>query len=309
MKIGVIGATAGIANKAYLSIYAQLQNHHEFIIYSRNLAKVQAINQHYYFSRASSTLKDLENCNLVMIHAATSEHYRLAHQFLNLGIHVFMDKPISESFDETQKLIQLADEKNCLFMIGFNRRFAPLTQKLKKVPNKNVVSITKNLADNAAAIQYTLYDIFIHPLDTLIYLLDADILDCKYRLFEDEGKIKQILVTLQTEATIGLAAMNLESGAYTETFKVESLSGTYLADELEHFYSTQKNQTQIENFNGWTSISVRRGFYDMIVRTFEAVESFNGKNREELQHQLLQDNVIQSHAIINYILEEHKSGK
>ncbi len=39
MIIGVIGATSNIASKAYLPVYAKMQEEHRFILYSRQWDK------------------------------------------------------------------------------------------------------------------------------------------------------------------------------------------------------------------------------------------------------------------------------
>ena len=310
MKIGIIGATSNIAGKAYLPVYAGLQDAHDFVIYSREIEKAEAIQKRYHFAAATANLSELESCQLVMIHAATSEHYALAEHFLSAGVHVFVDKPVSENFEEVQALQQIAADKNVLFIVGFNRRFAPLTQKLKAVKDKNLIAISKNQADNAADLKYTLYDVFIHPLDTLIYLLDDEILDARYRLFkDDDGKLKQILVTLQTPSTIGMASMNLLSGAFTEDFRVESLSGTYTVKELENFQKVTGRTAESEDLTGWMPATARRGFDKMIEESLSAVAAFDGNNREQLQEQLLQSTVLQSHAIIDYILSEEGDEK
>lgn len=47
-----------------------------------------------------------------------------------------MDKPISENLAEVKKLQKLARQKNVLFVVAFNRRFAPQTAKLKALTEK-----------------------------------------------------------------------------------------------------------------------------------------------------------------------------
>lgn len=41
MIIGVIGATSNIASKAYLPVYAKMQEEHRFILYSRQWDKAE----------------------------------------------------------------------------------------------------------------------------------------------------------------------------------------------------------------------------------------------------------------------------
>lgn len=47
-----------------------------------------------------------------------------------------MDKPISENFSEVKRITKVSKAKNVLFVVAFNRRFAPQTAKLKDLPEK-----------------------------------------------------------------------------------------------------------------------------------------------------------------------------
>lgn len=52
---------------------------------------------------------------------------------LSQKLHVFMEKPPGVSLKETEEMAKVAKENNCKTMVGFNRRFAPVTRKAKKV--------------------------------------------------------------------------------------------------------------------------------------------------------------------------------
>lgn len=65
------------------------------------------------------------------VHVATKVHGAVVRQLLQAGIHVFVDKPLSEELAEVKELQALAAAKNLRLMVGFNRRFAPYTEVLK----------------------------------------------------------------------------------------------------------------------------------------------------------------------------------
>lgn len=299
MKIGIIGASSNIAGKAYLPVYARLQAQHEFVIYSRELSKAEEIRARYQFAKATNQLANLELCDVVFIHAATNQHFELAKRFLTAGIHVFMDKPISEDFAQVQELYQLAEKQERLFVIGFNRRFLPLIDKLKNVEHKNTIIVMKNLANNSAEARFTLYDIFIHPLDTLIYLLDDEILDVNYSVdLTADGKINRTFVIVKTATTTGIARMNLQSGAFTEEFTVEAESGTYRLSDLTELESFTGIDRQKSGINGWQSATFNRGFDKMVEEMLTAVAGNSADLRQE--------KIVKSHEIINQIIKENK---
>ena len=55
-------------------------------------------------------------------------HGAVVRQLLQAGIHVFVDKPLSEELAEVKELQALAAAKNLRLMVGFNRRL-PLIRK------------------------------------------------------------------------------------------------------------------------------------------------------------------------------------
>ncbi|AYG00873.1 Gfo/Idh/MocA family protein [Lactococcus allomyrinae] len=306
MIIGVIGATSNIASKAYLPVYAKMQAEHRFVLYSREWEKAEKVRQQYKFEYATEDLASLETLDLLIIHAATSQHFGLAKRYLTAGVPVLMDKPVSENLAEVQELQRLAEENNVLFVVGFNRRFAPQTEKLKAVPHKNMVKVSKNLAHQASSnVQFSMYDIFIHPLDTLIYLLDDEILDTHTSInFDEDGKLVRAAVMLETATTTGIATMNLMSGAFREEFTVESQTETLRLSELTELEKFVGLDCQRFGINGWQSATYNRGFDHLVQGMVEAVENFDGENRSELLKTLKQDNIFKSHEIISKMLEQ-----
>lgn len=304
MIIGVIGATSNIASKAYLPVYAKMQEEHRFILYSRQWDKAEKVRKQYKFEYATEDLSALETVDLVIIHAATSQHFELAKRYLTAGVPVLMDKPISENFSEVKELQKLARQKNVLFVVAFNRRFAPQTAKLKDLPEKNMVRVSKNLANSASdKITFSMYDIFIHPLDTLIYLLDDEILEVNYSLKKNkQGLLTRAIVMLETSTTSGIATMNLEAGAFTEEFIVESPNATLRLSELTELEKMTGIDRQKFGISGWQSATYNRGFDEIISAMTQAVEKFDGQNREELLTELKQKNILKSHEIIAQML-------
>lgn len=307
MIIGVIGATSNIASKAYLPVYASMQAQHRFVLYSREWARAEKIRAQYKFEYATEDLAALETVDLVIIHAATARHFELAKRYLSAGVPVLMDKPVSENLEEVRALQKLAAEKNVLFVVAFNRRFAPQTAPLKALAHKNMIKVSKNLANNASDdVSFTMYDIFIHPLDTMIYLLDDEIEDIHHSLkLDDEGKLTRATVMVETATTTALATMNLVAGAFSEEFVVEAPTATLRLSELTELEKRSGTACQTYGINGWQSATYNRGFDHLISGMVEAVAAFDGSNRDVLLDKMKQHNVLKSHEIIAQMLEEN----
>jgi predicted dehydrogenase len=60
-------------------------------------------------------------------------HYQLAREALQAGKHVFVEKPLSRTVDESEELIQLAAESNRTLMVGHIFHFNPGIVKVKEL--------------------------------------------------------------------------------------------------------------------------------------------------------------------------------
>ena len=132
MKIGVIGL-GNIAQKAYLPTYSECRHLAEFVLATRNPETRQKIADQYGFTETVGTIEELIEAKIdaCFVHVATKVHGAVVRQLLQAGIHVFVDKPLSEELAEVKELQALAVAKNLRLMVGFNRRFAPYTEVLK----------------------------------------------------------------------------------------------------------------------------------------------------------------------------------
>ncbi|HFI0271992.1 TPA: Gfo/Idh/MocA family protein [Streptococcus suis] len=129
-KIGIVGL-GGIFQKAYLP-YLRTLSGIEWHLFTRNQSVLAKIATSLPHSQTYTTVQELANLDLdgVMIHVATKAHMEIAELFLEKGIPVYMDKPLTEDVYHTATLYQLAQSKGVLLMAGFNRRFAPTIQNL-----------------------------------------------------------------------------------------------------------------------------------------------------------------------------------
>ncbi|KIW37484.1 uncharacterized protein PV06_10523 [Exophiala oligosperma] len=66
-------------------------------------------------------------------------HVRIASELVEAGIHVFVEKPISDEIESARDLIKLAQEKGVNLLVGHHRRFNPYIVAAKKAIDAGVV--------------------------------------------------------------------------------------------------------------------------------------------------------------------------
>lgn len=298
MKIGVMGL-GNIAQKAYLPVMDGLRAEVEWHFYSRDEAKIQALAKQHnwekvYSDKEAFLASGLEAC---FVHTPTATHGALIEELLLLGIHVFVDKPVSEDYQEVVALHHLAEERGLLLMTGFNRRFAPLNQQLKQVTNKNVIIAQKNRLAPKGQVKFEIFDMLIHVVDTVLYLLDDEISDVYYQVSAEEGYLKRAMITFETATTTAIASTNMEAGAHTETVEVQASGGTYLVSNLDQLSKNERGKMSTEGFSDWEGTLTKRGFESLIKAFVEAVRTGEGSTINTPASSLM------SHYYINQLLD------
>ncbi|MDT2614164.1 Gfo/Idh/MocA family protein [Enterococcus dongliensis] len=298
MKIGVIGI-GGIAQKAYLPTYTKIRKEATFIFATRNDKVREALAKEHNFENTVETIDQLlaEKIAACFIHVATSVHFEIAKKCLEAGVAVFIDKPVSEDFQEVQTLQKLAQEKNLLFMVGFNRRFAPMVEQLKQLEQKRVIHLEKNEPDHGMATQYGIYDLFIHLVDTAVYLLDDEIMSVHSKVREENGKMVYAQMQLSTATSECLLSMDLMSGGKMERYHVSSSKQTMIVDQLTELTIKRGQKEEIQRFGDWTTTLEKRGF-EQLVQHF--IAALKGKDVD-----LRQKNVLLSHELCAQMLQQH----
>ncbi|WP_260483857.1 bi-domain-containing oxidoreductase [Sphingomicrobium flavum] len=81
-------------------------------------------------SDASGVIAD-DAINTIAIVTRHDSHARLTVEALKAGKHVFVEKPLALTMDELSQVEEAYAQSDRLLMVGFNRRFSPLTQKMK----------------------------------------------------------------------------------------------------------------------------------------------------------------------------------
>ena len=301
MKIGVVGV-GNIAEKAYLPTYAKKQGTIDFYFATRNEATKQRLKDTYGFKHLYKTVDELidEKIEACMIHAATKVHYELAKKCLENGIHVFIDKPLSVHLEEVHSLQKLAEQNQAILMVGFNRRFAPMVEKLKAVSNKRLIHLQKNRIRSKETTQFVIYDLFLHLVDTAVYLLDEPILSVKSHIRETEEYMELATMSLETANQTAILTMDLASGANTETYQVTSKDATYELSNLTDLVVRRPEKVELGTFGDWTTTLDKRGFAPMVQLFFSEIQQ---KNPDKSN--LKQVGVEQSHALCEEMLTRH----
>ena len=119
----------------------------------------------------------LDKVDAVSIVVPTPLHFSVAETFLQHGVHVLVEKPITETIEQAQRLIELAKQNNCVLQVGHLERFNPAIQAAAKVINTPRFIESHRLApfkQRGTDVSVVL-DLMIHDIDLIQELVGQPI--------------------------------------------------------------------------------------------------------------------------------------
>lgn len=287
MKIVIVGL-GDIAQKAYLPI---VTSHPEItpVFCTRNPEVLTQLRQKYRVSEAYTDFSDAlkSHPDAVMVHSATSSHYQIAKQCLELGIPVFVDKPLSDQLAQCEALLALAQKTAVPLFVGFNRRYAPLYQApLEQTPID--VHYQKNRFNQPDNARRFIYDDFIHVLDFVAFASPNKVEHFDVFHHNQGESLAAIQMQWQQKGALFTAKMNRVSGANLERLEYFSLNQHWQIENLRQGNLLRDKQNQELRFDDWHATLHKRGFVDML-------EDFLSKVKTGKVNQDYLDSIWQSH--------------
>ncbi|HET7609348.1 MAG TPA: Gfo/Idh/MocA family oxidoreductase [Gammaproteobacteria bacterium] len=141
----------------------------------------------------------------VTIAAATSAHFELARFFLEHGVHVLVEKPMTETSSEARILTELAEARGLKLQVGHVERFNPaLLSVQERLTNVQFIECHRlaPFKPRGADVSVVL-DLMIHDLDVVLSLVDAE-----------PASVSAVGIKVLTEsADIANARIEFDSGA------------------------------------------------------------------------------------------------
>lgn len=301
LKIAVLGL-GGIAQKAYLPVFAHIDNV-EVHLFTRDSQKLKAISEKYRFHNTHGSIDSMIRARVdaAFVHTSTASHPEIVRAFLEAGIPVYVDKPVADNYEVTKELIDLAEAKDTLLMVGFNRRFAPRYAEIaQKSVDINMILMQKHRKAQASEARTFIFDDFIHVVDTVLYLLDAPVEQMHVVPTMDGELLSAITVQFVANGKTATAIMNRDSGTSEERLTVFTSEAKLEVEHVTELHVYEGTGHNIARFGDWETTLYKRGFESIIMAFIDAVR--HGKKEPVSKH-----SALETHRICEEILQ-HVEG-
>ncbi|OJW85232.1 MAG: dehydrogenase [Bacteroidetes bacterium 46-16] len=285
--IGIIGA--GNFTSAVILPTLKRNNEQVKTIASANGLSAAILAKKFGISKASSDLNEIlddPDIDTVFITTRHAQHADMSIEALKAAKHVFVEKPLALTHEELDAIIDTWKQSNTTLTVGFNRRFAPLAQKMKKLIGNIHAPMNIIATMNAGAIPANSW---VHDmasgggriLGEACHFIDL----CSYFTGSKVKAVCMNAIGTQPEENTDNASILLqyEDGSNAVINYFSNGSKTYDKERIE-VYSMERTLV-MENwrkltgygFNGFSSSSSRqdKGHTEQFVRLMKSIKAGN----------------------------------
>jgi len=175
LKAGVLGA--GHLGKIHLRLLNQSDKYELVGFYDPNKENAEAVVKEYGF-KYFDKIEDLINAvDVVDIVTPTLSHFEVAKQTIQSGKHVFIEKPITNTVEEAEELLELLEKHNVKGQVGHVERFNPAFTAVKDQINEPMFIEAHRLAEfNPRGTDVpVVLDLMIHDIDAILSVVKSEI--------------------------------------------------------------------------------------------------------------------------------------
>src|SRR3989339_754095 len=134
VKVGIVGS--GVMGSFHTKIAAELKEAKLIGVYDSDHARAQAAAEAFSTIPLPFLEELLKKVEALIIASPTSTHYEIAKAALNQGIHLLIEKPLTQDFRSSQELAFLAKEHKKILSVGMIERFNPAFSKALSIIRK-----------------------------------------------------------------------------------------------------------------------------------------------------------------------------
>jgi len=126
------------------------------------------------YNNAEELINEVDAIDIV---SPTQSHYGYAKYALKKGKHVFVEKPLCETLEEAEELLNLAEEAGVKTQVGHVERFNPAIQSLEGLSLNPLFIEAHRLADfNPRGTDVAvILDLMIHDIDLVLSMVKANV--------------------------------------------------------------------------------------------------------------------------------------
>ena len=175
LKIGVLGA--GHLGKIHLRLLNQSSKYELVGFYDPCKENAAKVAEEFGYKPFDSIQELIDSVDVVDIVTPTLSHYDCAVQAIQSKKHIFLEKPISNTVEEAEHIISLANQYEVKGQVGHVERFNPAFKAVKDKIHNPMFIETHRLAEfNPRGTDVpVVLDLMIHDIDAILSVVKSPV--------------------------------------------------------------------------------------------------------------------------------------
>ena len=175
LKVAVIGT--GVLGSLHAKIYSGLENVELVGICDTDTDKLALVSKELGVEGFKDYHQLLGRIDAASIVVPTKDHYSISKDFLKSGIHLLIEKPITQTVEEADELLSIAKSKNLTLAVGHVERFNAAIEAILKIKGDIKFVECHRLGPFSPRVKDVgvVLDLMIHDIDILLWLIKSPI--------------------------------------------------------------------------------------------------------------------------------------
>ncbi len=179
IRAGVIGV--GYLGKFHAEKYARMEGVDLVGVVDTNSDTARQVAERLQTAAYTSHRELLDKVQAVSIVVPTDWHYPIAMDFLQKGVDILVEKPMTATVEEADHLIDYAQSRKLMLQVGHLERFNPAVAPLKDIVHKPAFIESHRLSvyqERGTDVSVVL-DLMIHDIDIILNFARSEITDIR----------------------------------------------------------------------------------------------------------------------------------
>ncbi len=209
VKAGIIGV--GHMGQYHVGAYMEIHFVDVVGVADINEERLKAVRRQYDIQGFTDYRELLPLVDVVTVAVPTREHFRVAKDAIEAGVHVLVEKPIAPNLEEARELFRLAKERGVALHVGHVERYNGAVQELMKIVTNPLLVEARRLGPFVKRVQDdgVVLDLMIHDIDIVLGLVKSEVKHIEasgISYYTDKGDVALVHLTFESGCVATLTA-------------------------------------------------------------------------------------------------------
>ncbi|CAL65645.1 GFO/IDH/MocA family oxidoreductase [Christiangramia forsetii KT0803] len=175
LKAGVLGA--GHLGKIHLKLLKQSEEYELIGFYDADKKNAEKVAKEFGYKMYENLDELIAEADMIDVVTPTLAHFDVAKKVISAGKHLFIEKPITNTYEEAEELIKLTKEHGVKGQVGHVERFNPAFQAVAdRIENPMFIEAHRLAEFNPRGTDVpVVLDLMIHDIDAVLSVVKSKV--------------------------------------------------------------------------------------------------------------------------------------